>query len=114
VVSDFLDEGYLSAMRSASRRHDVIAVLVTDPRECEVPNVGLISLEDPETGQVAHYDTGSSAFRNGLERNAQQRIDQLKRSFQSSDIDFIHIDASGSVVEPLVKFFRMRERRMRR
>jgi uncharacterized protein (DUF58 family) len=114
VVSDFLDEDYLPAMRSASRRHDVIAVLISDPREGEVPNVGLISLEDPETGRVAQYDTGSAAFRLGVQRQAQQRVDQLKRTFQSSDIDFIHIDASGSVVEPLVKFFRMRERRMRR
>jgi uncharacterized protein (DUF58 family) len=114
VVSDFLDYGYLSAMRSASRRHDVIAVLITDPRECEVPNVGLISLEDPETGRVAEYDTGSAAFRDGLLQNSQQRIEHLKHSFRSSDIDFIHIDASGSIVEPLVKFFRMRERRMRR
>jgi uncharacterized protein (DUF58 family) len=114
VVSDFLDDNYLSAMRSASRRHDVIAVLISDPRECEVPNVGLITLEDPETGRVVQYDTGSTAFRHAVQRQAQQRVDQLKRSFQSSDIDFIHIDASGSVVEPLVKFFRMRERRMRR
>jgi uncharacterized protein (DUF58 family) len=114
VVSDFLDEDYLPAMRSANRKHDVIAVLVTDPRELQLPNLGLVTLQDAETGRVAQYDTGSREFRDELSRLAQERIDQLKHLFGSSDIDFIHIDASGSVVEPLVKFFRMRERRMRR
>ncbi len=114
VVSDFLDEGYLKAMESANRKHDVIAVLITDPRELDVPNVGLVTLSDAETGRVAHYDTGSLAFRRQVAAQASQRIERLRHQFRSSRIDFIHIDASGSVVDPLVKFFRMRERRLRR
>jgi uncharacterized protein (DUF58 family) len=114
VVSDFLDEGYLQAMQSANRKHDVIAVLVTDPRELEMPHVGLINLVDSETGRVAQYDADSSQFRGQLERMAAERIAKLKHAFGRSNIDFIHVDASGSVVDPLVKFFRMRERRMRR
>ena len=113
VVSDFLDDGYLKAMRSANRKHDVIAVLITDPRELQVPSVGLVTLSDAETGRIAQYDTGSRAFRQQIAVQAADRVDQLRHQFQSSKIDFIHIDASGSVVEPLVKFFRMRERRMR-
>ena len=114
VVSDFLDEGYLQAMQSANRKHDVIAVLMTDPREMSMPSVGLISLADPETGRMARYDSGSSAFRTQLARMSESRIAHLQHAFRSSNIDFIHVDASGSVVDPLVKFFRMRERRMRR
>lgn len=114
VVSDFLDEGYIKAMQSANRKHDIIAVLITDPRELEVPNIGLVTLSDAETGRMAQYDTGSRAFRQRVAAMAENRVDQLRRQFQSSKIDFIHIDASGSVVDPLVKFFRMRERRMRR
>ena len=114
VVSDFQDDEYLQAMQSANRKHDVIAVLVTDPRELEIPNVGMVRLADAETGRVAHYDTGSLAFREHLQQQSLQRIDSLRRSFHASGMDFIHIDASGSVVDPLVKFFRMRERRMRR
>jgi uncharacterized protein (DUF58 family) len=114
VVSDFLDSGYLQALQSANRKHDVIAVLITDPRELAVPNVGLVTLADLETGRVGQYDTSSRAFREYLEREARDRAEQLKRSFQAAKIDFIHIDASGSVVDPLVKFFRMRERRIRR
>jgi uncharacterized protein (DUF58 family) len=114
VVSDFLDDGYLRALRSANRKHDVIAVLVTDPRELQLPNVGLVALADPETGRVGQYDTGSKAFRHRLAELARQRAEQLQHSFGGADIDFVHVDASGSVVDPLVKFFRMRERRMRR
>ncbi|HVX11233.1 MAG TPA: DUF58 domain-containing protein [Pirellulales bacterium] len=114
VVSDFLDDGFLSAMQSANRKHDVVAVLITDPRELEMPRVGLINLADPETGRVSRYDAGSAAFRAQLERLARSRVAELERDFRRSKIDFIHIDATGSVVEPLVRFFRMRERRMRR
>ena len=114
VVSDFLDDGYLKAIESANRKHDVIAVLITDPRELELPNVGLVTLSDAETGRVARYDTGSRAFRQQVASLAENRIEILRHQFQSAKIDFIHIDASGSVVDPLVKFFRMRERRMRR
>jgi hypothetical protein len=101
-------------MQSANRKHDVIAVLITDPRELEIPNVGLVNLADAETGRVARYDTSSLAFRRRVAGLAQNRVEELKHRFRGSNIDFIHIDASGSVVDPLVKFFRMRERRMRR
>ena len=114
VVSDFLDDGFLKAMQSANRKHDVIAVLITDPRELEVPNVGLVTMSDAETGRIAEYDTGSRGFRQQVASLAENRVEQLRHQFQASKIDFIHIDASGSVVDPLVKFFRMRERRMRR
>lgn len=114
VVSDFLDDGFLPAMKSANRKHDVIAVLVTDPRELEMPRIGLINLADPETGRLSQYDAGSAAFRRQLGRLAQGRVKELQQAFRRSKIDFIHIDASGSIVDPLVRFFRMRERRMRR
>ena len=114
VVSDFFDDNYLSAMRNASRKHDVIAVMVTDPRDFEVPGVGLITLRDPETGRTMTCDTSSSAFRDEYRQLATQRVESLKYALRASDIDLIQIDASGSVVDPLVRFFRMRERRMRR
>ncbi len=114
VVSDFLDEGYLQALQTANRRHDVVAVLVTDPRELEMPNVGLVNFTDAETGETSHFDTSSEAFRRKLASMGSERVANLEYTLRSAGIDFIHIDASGSVVEPLVKFFRMRERRMRR
>jgi uncharacterized protein (DUF58 family) len=114
VVSDFLDEGFEHALVTANRKHDVIAVLVSDPREQELPDVGLVSLRDAESGEAQLVDTGSSAFRDAVTAGAAGRVATLERRLRSAGIDFIHVDASSSVVDPLVRFFRMRERRSRR
>lgn len=114
LVSDFLDSGFESILTAANRKHDVIAVLITDPRELTVPDIGLVALQDAESGRTRLYDTGAAAFRRELERAARERIETLEQRLRARGIDFIHIDAAGSVVDPLVRFFRMRERRMRR
>ncbi len=114
VVSDFLDEGFDRAMVAANRKHDVIAVLVTDPNELEVPDVGLVALRDAETGEARVVDTSSSAFREEASARAESRVKELELRFASLGIDFIHVDAAGDVIDPLVRFFRMRERRVRR
>jgi uncharacterized protein (DUF58 family) len=114
VVSDFLDDGWERSLVQANQRHDVIAVLVTDPRELELRDVGLVALRDAETGRSRLYDTGSRAFREAVEQRAEERVKQIEHRMRSAGIDFIHIDAAGSVVDPLVRFFRMRERRARR
>jgi uncharacterized protein (DUF58 family) len=114
VVSDFLDEGYEHALVTANQKHDVIAVLVTDPRELELPGVGLVALRDAETGESRLYDTGSVAFREAVRLASARRVEDLEHRMRAAKIDFIHIDAAGSVVDPLVRFFRMRERRIRR
>ncbi|MFC1757579.1 DUF58 domain-containing protein [Planctomycetota bacterium] len=112
VVSDFFDDNYIRSLQSANRKHDVIAVLVSDPHENELPNVGLIQLTDAETGQTKLHDF--SAAQHSLKTVANQRLARLEEQFRAAKIDFIHIDASGSIVDPLAKFFRMRERRQRR
>lgn len=113
VVSDFFDSGYIKSLQMAARKHDVIAVLITDPRELEMPSVGLVSLTDPETGETVECDTGSREFRRRMQAEASGRVESLQQQFRRAKIDFLHIDASASIVEPLAKFFRMRERRQR-
>jgi uncharacterized protein (DUF58 family) len=114
VVSDFLDAGFEQALMTANQRHDVIAVLVTDPAELELPAVGLVALRDAESGETRLYDTGSESFRKRVAEDAAERVRSLEHRLRSVGIDFIHVDAAGSVVDPLVRFFRMRERRIRR
>lgn len=114
LVSDFFDQDFERAVMAANRKHDVIAVLITDPRESRLPDVGLVALQDAETSKTRLYDTGSAAFRDYIASAGAQRIIDLERRLRAGRIDFIHIDASGSVVDPLVRFFRMRERRMKR
>lgn len=114
LVSDFIDDDYEKALVAANRKHDVIAVLISDPRELEFPPLGLVELRDAETGRTRVVDTASASFRSDFERESRERIEALERRLRGAGIDFIHVDASGSVVEPLIKFFRMRERRQRR
>ena len=115
IVSDFLDDDrWERAIRSANRKHDVIAVLITDPHELEIPNVGLITLQDAESGRSQLFDTSKRSFRNKVEQLSRSRVEALRSQLTTSGIDLIHIDAAGSVVDPLVKFFKARERRMRR
>jgi uncharacterized protein (DUF58 family) len=114
VVSDFIDEGFEQALRTANRKHDVVAVLVTDRRELAIDDVGLIALEDPETGMRRVVDSGSAAFRDAVARGGAARISALRSRLAAAGIDLIHIDAAGSVVDPLVRFFRAREQRSRR
>ncbi len=114
VVSDFIDEGFERALQAANRKHDVIAVLVTDPQELDIADVGLISLVDAETGKQQVVDAGSAAFRRAVRERASARVNALRSRLASAGIDLIHVDAAGSVVEPVVRFFKARERRARR
>jgi len=114
LISDFLDEGYLQVLRHANRKHDVVAALITDPREAEMPPAGLVTLEDAESGRARLVDTRSRAFREELAARAQGRQAQLRDQLRATGMDLVVFDASGSMVDPLLRFFRERERRLRR
>ena len=111
LVSDFQSEGFEKQLRILGKRHDLIAVSITDPREVRMPNVGLIQLEDAETGEMVTIDTGSASFRDMYEHLGGARLDGLKKLFRSMDIDHIDIRTGEDYVFDLVKFFRNRERR---
>ena len=114
LISDFLDEGYLQVLRHANRKHDVVAALVTDPREEQMPPAGLVTLEDAETGKQRLVDTRSQAFRDELARGAANRRATLQDQLRATGMDLVVFDASESMVDPLLRFFRERERRLRR
>jgi uncharacterized protein (DUF58 family) len=112
LVSDFLSEGFYQALRIANNKHDVIAVKITDPRETGFDNVGLIELEDAETGEVLMVDTGSGEFRREFAARADEDVSTLTRGFQLIDLDFINIRTDQSYIVPLINFFKKRERRL--
>jgi len=114
LISDFLDDGYLQVLRHANRKHDVVAALITDPREAEMPPAGLVTLEDAETGRLRLVDTRSASFRKELAARAKGRQDALRDQLRATGMDLVVFDASGSMVDPLLRFFRERERRLRR
>jgi uncharacterized protein (DUF58 family) len=114
LISDFLDDGYIQVLRHANRKHDVVASLITDPREAEMPPAGLVTLEDAETGTTRLVDTRSKAFREDLAERARVRQQELKDQLRATGMDLVVFDASGSMVDPLLRFFRERERRLKR
>ncbi|MCY3839145.1 MAG: DUF58 domain-containing protein [Gammaproteobacteria bacterium] len=114
LVSDFIDEDYLDVLSNANRKHDVVAVRVADPRESAIESGGLVTLEDAETGARRLVDTGSAAFREAVLAESQARTESLDQALGRVGVDLITVDAAQSVVDPLLRFFRMREKRNRR
>lgn len=111
LVSDFLESDFEKPLRVIGQKHDVIAVSITDPREVAMPNVGLVELEDAETGELIQIDTGSAVFRSRYENLGTERAGKLTELFRSMGIDLIEIFTNRDYVRDLVKFFRTRERR---
>jgi len=111
LVSDFLESDFEKPLRVVGQKHDVIAVSITDPREVAMPNVGLVELEDAETGELIEVDTGSAGFRSRYEALGSERAGRLTELFRSMGIDLIEIFTNRDYVRDLVKFFRTRERR---
>jgi uncharacterized protein (DUF58 family) len=114
LISDFLDDGYLQVLRHSSRKHDVVAALITDAREQQMPPAGLVMLEDAESGDTRLVDTSSAAFRSELARSANARREHLREQLRATGMDLVVFDAGQSMVDPLLRFFRERERRLRR
>jgi len=113
IISDFLDQGFEKALKILNQKHDIIAIRIADPREESLPACGWIELEDAETGESMLINTNNRKFREEYTQLAQRKNDELDLLFQLSGIDAIKITAGDSYVKPLIKFFRLREKRRR-
>jgi len=111
LVSDFISSDYEKALQIANRRHDIVAITVTDPREIEMPNVGFVELEDAETGEIVLVDTSVGSVRQLYQRNTTKEIESREKLFRSINIDHIDIRTDKPYIEPLIRFFRMRAKR---
>jgi uncharacterized protein (DUF58 family) len=112
LISDFLSEDFYKPLQIVNNKHDIIAVKITDPREVSFDSVGLIELEDAETGEVFMVDTSSKEFRREFAARAEEDTLNLKKGFQLINLDFINIRTDQSYIIPLINFFKMRERRL--
>jgi uncharacterized protein (DUF58 family) len=108
LISDFFSEDFLKPLQIANNKHDVIAMKISDPRELRFDNVGLIELEDAETGETLIIDTASAAFRQDFARQAEEDNFGLKHSLKRINLDFIQIITNQSYIIPLINFFRIR------
>ncbi len=110
LVSDFFDRGYEHKLRALATRHDVVAVHLRDGAEVALPNVGLLTLRDAESGRPVLLDTGSRAARDAFARHAEAQQAEIEAALRSARVDTIRVQTDEDYVEPLVGFFRRRNR----
>lgn len=113
LVSDFQDEGYEHALKVLGRRHDVVAVTLNDPAEQSLPSVGLARMRDPETGEFLEVDTSDRRVRSVYAEHIAAELASRRRLLRRAGVDEVELTTDGSVIEPLLKFFRTRETRVR-
>jgi uncharacterized protein (DUF58 family) len=113
LISDFEAAGYEKALRIANRRHDLVPVVVRDPREESLPPIGLVSLADPETGAETVLDTSDASLREAFARRRATEREKLLKLFRSSDMDSVEVSTGRPYEKDLLRFFRLRERKFR-
>lgn len=111
LISDFIDDGYDQILRIISKKHDVIAVEISDPREEQLPDAGLIKFRDAETDMERWIDTGDQAVRKEFSRYWQSRKADRHTLFIRSKVDAIPIRIDRPYIKPIVDFFKLRENR---
>jgi uncharacterized protein (DUF58 family) len=121
LVSDFQSSGdpvraraaLRQAMRHTNRRHDLIAVQIEDAHETELPNVGLLSLEDAETGEMVELDTSDASVRLRFHQLAVERSQDLVNDIRSEGVDTLELKTNAPYLPPLQRFFKNRGRKRR-
>ncbi len=101
-------------LQVTNRRHDLISMIISDPREFELPNVGWLTLEDAESGAQVELDTSDPAVRQGYKEVAKARAKNLHRAIRSAGVDLLDLSTDTSYIPPLMNFFGKRQRRIRR
>ncbi len=114
LISDFIDQEYERALRVVSKRHDLVAITVSDPRERSLPDVGYLQLIDAESGARILFDSGDRIVREQFEHLVGEDESDLRRTLRRLSIDQIDIQTDRSYVRPLINFFRTRERKRAR
>ncbi len=112
LISDFLTPDFSRQLAVTSRRHDLIAIPIVDPREEELPDVGRLTLEDAETGEQIEINTSDRATRLGYLKAVDQRTAERLRDFRRKRIDAISLKTDQDYLPALRSFFRTRERRL--
>jgi uncharacterized protein (DUF58 family) len=114
VVSDFISEpGWERPLAMLAQRHEVVAVRVLDPLELNIPDLGLLTIRDSETGEQLLVDTHDTGFRKRFARIAAQREAELRQGFVKANVDALELSTDGDLVEAVMRFTDMRKRRTR-
>ena len=111
LISDFLDDSYLRSLKIANKKHDLITIQLLDPAELELPDMGLLKVEDPETGETLWIDTSSQKSMKQLRKEIGIKQSNFRKEIKKSGIDLISISTDEDFVDPLMSFFKSRENR---
>ncbi len=111
LISDFMDAGFERSLRIAHRRHELIPLVIIDPMEERLSDMGIVHFEDPESGEILTVDTSSRSVREQYERNMKERHTQREHLFRRLKMDSVTIRTDHNHIDPLVHYFRQRARR---
>jgi len=111
LISDFLDEEYWSSLKVVNRKHDLIGIRLYDPAEMTFPDLGVVKVRDPETGESFWIDTSSNKDMEKLKKQIESKYDQLNKNAKKIGFDLISISTNEDFVDPLLKLFKRREKR---
>ena len=111
-ISDCMDSGFERSMRLTAKKHDLTIIRVSDPSEDALPDVGLITLRDSETGQVALINTRSKRLRDQWRNDRKKQADYLFDLVRKAGVEMVELSTAGPVVEPLTRLFDQRRRRL--
>ena len=112
LISDFIDQGYERKLKIMAEKHDLVALSVTDPLELELPDCGLITIRDGETGYCRTIDSSSKVVRQEWKRHSLERIGNLKKNMMSMGMDHVHLNTGSDWIHSLSLFFMKRQHRI--
>ncbi|HEV3204698.1 MAG TPA: DUF58 domain-containing protein [Gemmataceae bacterium] len=114
LLSDFMDRSFEQMLKRTARRHDLLAIQISDPREENLPAMGYLEMEDAETGERLLLNTRNRGIRERFTEMARLRREELRRLARAARIDLLEVGTDGDHLDALVQFFRQRERRLKR
>ena len=112
LISDYIDNGYWKSLKIANRKHDLIGIKISDIAESIMPNLGLVKIHDPETNQEFWIDTSSKTERLRFSKYQNIASDNFKKKCDKINFDLIQINTDGDYVDPLMNYFKRREKRI--
>jgi len=112
LISDYIDNGYWKSLKIANRKHDLIGIKVSDIAESLIPNLGLLKIHDPETNKEFWIDTSSESDRLKFSSDQEDASNNFKKKCDKINFDLIQINTNEDYVDPLMNYFKRREKRI--
>ena len=111
ILSDYISSSFEKPLRIASKKHDVVALKVSDKREKTIPNIGIVPFKDSETEKVILLDTSSKLVRQTFQKKQKEKQSEIEKLFPRCGVDLININTGEDYVKPIINFFKNRDRR---